>query len=396
MNDHPPSTNEEMEISVLATYDDLIRNNKVLTAGSEEKFLEYVVSSEISRRRWEHAELECLRLSIELKKSSQDVENLENKLIHARGMLDSEVHLRKKAEAERDKLASQLQLLRQFVLETGPELNDVTKDKIKNLDLLGPVSATSVLSPASHDPLLNKRISLANITEASVLDVEDLDISFDNDDTADLCESRTRSGASFRASARRKRSRSGARREAPCLVDPSENPNKRDKRSHSVGFNHNIENLPKQRSYSNKFDNINNICKNSAKRSNDSVDGIKGRRSSVSNNILEKGSSDVSQNEHMEHKLVKKTVVKPENCVACKRRIKFGKHQWKCENCKVSIHLECKENVGKCVPPPIEVNSAPFPSLYATPNRNRRMSTILTPSKREPRKIFASPMINAD
>jgi len=394
MNDHPTSTSEDMEISVLASYDDLIRNNKVLTAGSEEKFLEYVVSSEISRRRWEHAELECLRLSIELKKSSQDVENLENKLIHARGMLDSEVHLRKKAEAEMDKLASQLHLLRQFVLDTGPELNDVTKDKIKNLDLLGPVSATSGLSPVSHDALLNKRISLANITEASVLDVDELDISFDNDDTADLCESRTRSGASFRVSARRKRSRSGARREAPCLVDPSENPKKRDKRSQSVGFNKNVENLPKKRSNSNKFDNINYTTKNGAKSCNDSADSLK--RSFFSTDILEKGLSDAAQNEHLEHKLVKKTVVKPENCVACKRRIKFGKHQWKCDNCKVSIHLECKENVGKCVPLPTEVNSAPFPSLYATPNRNRRMSTILTPSKREPRKIFASPMINAE
>ena len=50
MNDHPTSTSEDMEISVLASYDDLIRNNKVLTAGSEEKFLEYVVGSERSRR----------------------------------------------------------------------------------------------------------------------------------------------------------------------------------------------------------------------------------------------------------------------------------------------------------------------------------------------------------
>ena len=190
-------------------------------------------------------------------------------------MLDSEVHLRKKAEAERDKLASQLQLLRQFVLETGPDLNDVTKDKIKNLDLLGPVSATSVLSPVSHDALLNKRISLANTAEASVLDVDDLDISFDSDDTADLCKSRTRSGALFRASARRKRSRSGARREAPCLVDPSENPKKRDKRSQSVEFNQNVEILRKKRSNNNKFDNMNYTTKNGAKRSKDSADGPK-------------------------------------------------------------------------------------------------------------------------
>jgi len=96
-------------------YEDLVRNSSVLTSGSEGEFLQFV-NSGVSRQRWEHAELECQRLSIELTKCSQDKSWLEQKLQHARLMLDSESHLRKKSEEERNRLASQLHVLRLHVL----------------------------------------------------------------------------------------------------------------------------------------------------------------------------------------------------------------------------------------------------------------------------------------
>ena len=105
------------------TFDDLMRNSSVLTSGCEGEFLQFVGNSELSRQRWEHAELECQRLSIEY---SQDISGLEQKLQHARLMLDTELHLRKKAEAEREWLASQLHILRQLVMETDHGLDEVT------------------------------------------------------------------------------------------------------------------------------------------------------------------------------------------------------------------------------------------------------------------------------
>merc|ERR1719318_1768254 len=111
-------------------------------------------------------------------------------------------------------------------------------DKIRSLDRCGVRTNTNILSPGLTREAMNCRRSAINLTEASVLDVEDL--SFDVDDTLGLCESRTRAGTTFNkqeqgVQARKKRSRSAGRRsELPVVV---ENVSKRGRRSCSVGVN---------------------------------------------------------------------------------------------------------------------------------------------------------------
>ena len=64
--------NEPETVSLLMMFDDLIRNEKVLTAGDgDEKFLQFATNQELCRRRWEAAESEAQRLAIELQKSEQ-------------------------------------------------------------------------------------------------------------------------------------------------------------------------------------------------------------------------------------------------------------------------------------------------------------------------------------
>ncbi|KAM9343826.1 rac GTPase-activating protein 1 isoform 2-T3 [Pholidichthys leucotaenia] len=51
------------------------------------------------------------------------------------------------------------------------------------------------------------------------------------------------------------------------------------------------------------------------------------------------------------HEFVSKTVIKPESCVPCGKRIKFGKISLKCRDCKVVSHLECRERCPlPCIP----------------------------------------------
>lgn len=389
------STSKEAEnqLSVVAAYDDLVRNSAILSEGSEKEFLKFVVNSEVSRQRWEHAELECQRLSIELTKCSQDINSMEHKLNHARAMLDTELHLRKKAEAERDRLAGQLQVLRQLVMDTDHGLDEVTMDKIRSLDRCGVRTNTNILSPGLTREAMNCRRSAINLTEASVLDVEDL--SFDVDDTLGLCESRTRAGTTFNkqeqgVQARKKRSRSAGRRsELPVLV---ENVSKRGRRSCSVGVNDNVEveklepRVKARRS----------VVSEGRGRRSSNVRG-NARRSTVSNNSRggKEEKENIKQGQDVvreEHTLVERTVIKPEKCVACSKRIKFGKICLKCLHCKVSLHMECKDMAGTCsIPTPTKVSS--IPSLYTTPSK--RASIYLTPSKNKENKntIFASPML---
>uniref|UniRef100_A0A452QM69 Rac GTPase-activating protein 1 n=1 Tax=Ursus americanus TaxID=9643 RepID=A0A452QM69_URSAM len=51
------------------------------------------------------------------------------------------------------------------------------------------------------------------------------------------------------------------------------------------------------------------------------------------------------------HDFVSKTVIKPESCVPCGKRIKFGKLSLKCRDCRVVSHPECRDRCPlPCIP----------------------------------------------
>uniref|UniRef100_A0A8C1VJQ5 Rac GTPase-activating protein 1 n=1 Tax=Cyprinus carpio TaxID=7962 RepID=A0A8C1VJQ5_CYPCA len=51
------------------------------------------------------------------------------------------------------------------------------------------------------------------------------------------------------------------------------------------------------------------------------------------------------------HEFVSKTVIKPESCVPCGKRIKFGKISLRCRDCRVVSHPECRERCPlPCIP----------------------------------------------
>eukprot|EP00092_Neocalanus_flemingeri_P028229 GFUD01030655.1.p1 GENE.GFUD01030655.1~~GFUD01030655.1.p1 ORF type:complete len:352 (+),score=107.66 GFUD01030655.1:96-1151(+) len=340
---------DETPLSIVAAFDDIVRNSTVLTAGSEDEFLKFVVNNEVSRQRWEHAELECQKLSLELAKCSQDISGLEQKLQHARLMFDTEQRIRKKVEGERDRMASQLRVLRQLVVEIGHGLDTVTMEKIRSLDKCGVRSNTNILSPVLAREAMEcvSRRRVNNLTEEdSVLDVEDLSF----DETLGLCESRTRAGTTFnRASGgrdgRKKRSRSGNRKSS--MMETEENARKKERRSRSVGINDNIEVVKIE-------------TRGSVRRSKEKEENI------VMGQVLVG-----------DHSLVERTVIKPEKCVACFKRFKFGKTSLKCLRCKGSIHVECKDKVGTCESSSAtRVFSHPLPSLYTTPSKRENKNTI--------------------
>merc|ERR1712110_113958 len=58
--------NSAPNLSVVAAYDDLMRNSAIFHNGAEEKFLAFVKIAKNMRRKWEHAETERQRLNIEI------------------------------------------------------------------------------------------------------------------------------------------------------------------------------------------------------------------------------------------------------------------------------------------------------------------------------------------
>merc|ERR1719180_423952 len=172
-------------LSLVAQFDQLVRNRAVLTAADgEEKFLAFVKGADGNRRRWEAAEFECDKLTEQLSKSTQEVSMLEGRLDQARGMLQTEVEGRRRAELERDMLAQKFQAVQSLVLEGS--------------------GGGGPIFPSIH---LDATPRAADRTDGSVLDVDDLSL----DDTADLCQDSPlppNSGRRSRSRGGRKRSRS--------------------------------------------------------------------------------------------------------------------------------------------------------------------------------------------
>lgn len=53
-----------------------------------------------------------------------------------------------------------------------------------------------------------------------------------------------------------------------------------------------------------------------------------------------------SSQDNENHRFHQKTVVVPEICFACEKKIKFGKTALKCKGCKAIYHTECKNIIS--------------------------------------------------
>lgn len=120
-------------LPTLSTFDDLTRCVHVLIDGAaEDEFLKIL-------RLQEKLQLECLaraheaqRIQSELDASLQSLADLENKLFHARRLLEMETKARRDAEYERDQMEQKI-LAISDLLQYENNLNRETKDKLASL-----------------------------------------------------------------------------------------------------------------------------------------------------------------------------------------------------------------------------------------------------------------------
>jgi len=319
--------------SLVVQFDELHRNSTVLKNSSEDEFYRFVLNAEVNRRRWENAEIECQRLSIELTKASQEKTCLEEKLNLARSMLDNESYARKKAEVEAKLLSERLEKLRKVVMDDHL-VDEVKLDKLKNFDHFESQSDDFFSAEIATPKGILKN---CNVTEQSVRDVED----FSFDDTRDLCDSTSLCDYDLRG---RMRKRSGTHQQANGEVE--------------VNGGH-----PNGRRST-----------NTNKRSRESVFGQSGNSPDKNRQDDVESAVGGGKTLHCNHNFVTKALLKKDNCCGlCGKRLKFGKIGVKCTICKIMLHSECKEPSS--------------PQVSRTPIRARDRS----PSCK--RQYFQSPML---
>ncbi|XP_062871375.1 rac GTPase-activating protein 1 [Trichomycterus rosablanca] len=345
-----------METAVMnlhGLFENLRSHVEVLNESIEPQFIQMALNFEDCRRKWLRGQQELASFKEVLAKVETERGALEVKLKHARNQVDVEIRRRQKAEADCEKMDRQIQLIRDLLVTEGSSTSIQLNDEQR--------SALAFLNARSQAPTtLNSSRRLTTIDEsASILS----DISYDKtDDSLDWDSSVVRT---VRLKKRQKRRSSRNHTDGPPAAS---------KRSRSTGriSEKGNESLVAKTTVTvpNNGGPIEAITTVEAvpywtrsRRKTAVMEWDTGDTDSVQSVDVFKHPGRPQRDTKVEpstpqtnsgvrlHEFVSKTVIKPESCVPCGKRIKFGKISLKCRDCRVVAHPECRERCPlPCIP----------------------------------------------
>uniref|UniRef100_A0A1A8QQK1 Rac GTPase-activating protein 1 n=1 Tax=Nothobranchius rachovii TaxID=451742 RepID=A0A1A8QQK1_9TELE len=339
----------ETMLSLQGLHDKLRTQVDILSENIEPNFIQMVQNFEDCRHKWLRTEQELGSCKEMLTKAEMERGSLDVKLKHARNQVDVEIRRRQKAEADCEILERQIQLIRDLLTSEG-STNSIQLSAEQR-------SALAFLNTNTQGTAtLNTSRRLVTIDEsASILS----DISFDKtDDSLDWDSSTVRT---VRLKKREKR------RSSRNLID---GPPVLSKRSRSTGrtSERGNEALGTKTTVT--------VAANGGPVDSFSIETVpywtRSRRKTaamewVSSSVGSEDALKPPDNPEKEvrpepstpqgkggvrlHEFVSKTVIKPESCVPCGKRIKFGKISLKCRDCRVVSHPECRDRCPlPCIP----------------------------------------------
>jgi len=189
--------NSAPNLSLVAAYDDLMRNSSVFHNGAEEKFLTFVKIAKDMRRKWEHAETERQRLNIEINTMEKQLAVKDQKIRQAQQMVNVEMRERARIEHDRDSLQRQWFALQEMVNSDGAK--NITNETLQSIrNQISPNVRNNVnvqRTPSAKRNYFNKEnmTPLVEQSQESIIDASELD--FDDDSRDGLLDgSRLRSG----------------------------------------------------------------------------------------------------------------------------------------------------------------------------------------------------------
>lgn len=345
-------------VSLQGLYDKLLNQVELLNDNIEPHFFQMAQSFEDCRRKWLRTEQELGSCKEILTKTETERGALEVKLKHARNQVDVEIRRRQKAEADCEKLDRQIQLIRDLLTSEGSSNSiQLSAEQRSALAFLN----TNANNPAASNHNTSRRLTTID-ESASILS----DMSYD--DSLDWDSSAVRT---VRLKKREKR------RSSRNHIDGPQNTSKR---ARSTGKTSGVGNeavvakttvmVPADGGPVEAISTIETVPpywtrsrRRTAAMEWDS-ESVKSddvfKQPSIPEAEMKTQPGTPQNNGGVRlHEFVSKTVIKPESCVPCGKRIKFGKISLKCRDCKVVSHPECRD---RCPLPCI-------PTLHATPVR---------------------------
>ncbi|XP_047239994.1 rac GTPase-activating protein 1 [Girardinichthys multiradiatus] len=336
-------------LNLQSLYDNLRTHVDLISENIEPNFIQTVQNFEDCRRKWVRTLEELGSCKEMLRKAEMERGALDVKLKHARNQVDVEIRRRQKAEADCEMLDRQIQLIRDLLTSEG-STNSIHLSAEQR-------SALAFLNTNCQTNNQNTSRRLVTIDEsASILS----DISYDKTD-----DSLNWDSSNIRTVRLKKREK---RRSSRNLID---GPPSASKRSRSTGRTSErgsetlvtkttvtvpvnggpveavstIETVPywtrsRRKTAAKEWDSE-SVKSEAVFKAPDYPEGENKAEPSTPQS---KGGVRL-------HEFVSKTVIKPESCVPCGKRIKFGKISLKCRDCRVVSHPECRERCPlPCIP----------------------------------------------
>ncbi|XP_067002574.2 rac GTPase-activating protein 1 [Anabrus simplex] len=369
---------EMATLSLLASYDDLIRCTNVLTeSGCEAEFMRFALGQLECQRKWLAAENECKRLQQELEAANNSRTDLEKKLLLARRFLDGEKKKRYATEQELAAVEKQLGMVRDLVLgdDSKIPINNETKEKLAFLNHTNRSRSSAVYSIGNRESNGKRLNTITEDLDYTGSLLSDLSYSRSDDD---LDLSLTRSGRPWKKhrysmpgedpiAAKRRCSNTKSVQLDGMAASPGEQlvatTTVTLSREGPIKASARIETTPHDQKYFETPEVPHRIeiqptappksSSGESGESEESMIGVPGignlqaaRSPFVSGFTL--GKDNINNRGHV---FAQKTIIRPETCEPCGKKIKFGKLAAKCRDCRACCHLECKDQLPMpCVP----------------------------------------------
>ncbi|KAK0148052.1 Rac GTPase-activating protein 1 [Merluccius polli] len=309
----------------------------------EPQFIQMALNFEDCRRRWLRLEQDLGSCQEVLAKTQTERGSLEVKLKHARNQVDVEIRRRQKAEAECEKLDRQIQLIRELLISEGSsnsiQLNEEQRSALAFLNAR-PHAAPNMNTSRRQDwdssvinPMrLKKRQKRGNesLVAKTTLTVPTGGGSVEAISTIETVpapyrtRSRTKTGVDWPSG-------------PTHIFGPAQDCTSFGPRAPAVG----------------KRATCGSRAIESQEWDSESVQSVDIFKQPVVPDRVARAAPGTPQTTGSIrlHEFVSKTVIKPESCVPCGKRIKFGKISLKCRDCRVISHPECRERCPlPCIP----------------------------------------------
>ncbi|NXG91178.1 RGAP1 protein, partial [Stercorarius parasiticus] len=335
---------ETAMLNLRTLYDQLMHQAEILSEGNEYQFIQLAKNFEEYRRKWQKTEHELVRYKDLLMKTEAERSALDVKLKHARNQVDVEIKRRQKAETDCEKLERQMQLIRELLMCDASGSIQLSEEQKSALAFLNRPQA----SIGGSD---NKRLSTID-ESGSILS----DISFDKTD-----ESLDWDSSVVKTVRLKKREK---RRSSRQFIEGPPGPQKK---TRSIGSTVDQGNesivakttvmVPNDGGPIEAISTIQTVpCGLRRRRKSGPLQPWSSELSIGSKQLESKSETDGSSTPQNNgglrlHEFVSKTVIKPESCVPCGKRVKFGKISLKCRDCRVVAHPECRDRCPlPCIP----------------------------------------------